>query len=250
MNAIEIRSLWVKFQEHVILEDIDLDVSPQEFLGIIGPNGGGKTVLLKTILGLVPAHRGTIRIFGKEPERAGRLAAFVPQHAPFDRSFPIEVFEVVLSGRIGLHRLGRRFSRADREAAMEALKATGIQDLARRQIGKLSGGQLQRVLISRALAVEARLLLLDEPTSNLDVPGSQQLYELLGELSKQRAIVLVGHDVGIMSHHVRTVACLNHRLHYHGGPEPSAEAIERTYGPDMARILHHHPEHESPGRPH
>jgi zinc transport system ATP-binding protein len=239
--AIEARDLWVSFRGWNALEAVSLVVAPGEFLGLIGPNGAGKTVLLRTLLGLVRPDRGTVRILGHSPEHARGRVAYVPQSARFDRDFPVRALDVVLAGRLGRNHLLRRYDRGDRERAARALEQVGLADHAERQIGRLSGGQLQRVLVARALAVDAEVLLLDEPASSLDPESSGQLYGLLSALSRGgMTVVLVDHDVGVVYRHVQTVACLNRRLFYHGAGSPSHQELERAYGFPLEVVVHDH----------
>ena len=238
--AIEVRDLWLSFGGWNVLEAIDLTVKQGEFFGLIGPNGAGKTVLLRVLLGLIKPDRGRVRILGKSPRAAQGSVAYVPQHASFDRLFPIHVLDVALMGRLGRSRLLRRYTADDRQAARQALEKVGITDLEHRQIGELSGGQLQRVLIARALAVNSRVLLLDEPTANLDSTVAGHLYELLGKLAGELTIVLVDHDIGVMSRHVQSVGCLNQRLFHHHGPHPSQELLEQAYGYPVDVVVHDH----------
>jgi zinc transport system ATP-binding protein len=239
--AIETRDLWVSFRGFNALEAVSLTVTPGGFLGLIGPNGAGKTVLLRTLLGLVRPDRGTVRIFGRAPRDARGRVAYVPQAARFDRDFPVRASDVVLMGRLGPGRLMRRWDRADRERAALALAQVGLADHAGRQIGKLSGGQLQRVLVARALAVDAELLLLDEPAASLDPESAGQLYALLSTLARSGVtVVLVDHDVGVIYRHVQTVACLNRRIFYHGPGSPSHEVLERAYGFPVEVVVHDH----------
>jgi len=238
--AIEVRDLWLSFGGWNVLEAIDLTVKQGEFLGLIGPNGAGKTVLLRVLLGLIKPDRGSVRVLGKSPRTARGNVAYVPQHAAFDRLFPIHVLDVALMGRLGRSRLLRPYTADDRQKARQALDTVGIADLEHRQIGELSGGQLQRVLIARALAVNSRVLLLDEPTANLDSTVAGHLYELLGELAGELTIVLVDHDIGVMSRHVQSVGCLNRRLHHHHGAHPSQEMLEQAYGYPVDVVVHDH----------
>ncbi len=238
--ALDLREVWLSFRGMTVLEDVNLTIESGEFLGLIGPNGGGKSVLLKVILGLIHPDRGTVRVLGKAPRRAWGEVAYVPQHAHFDRRFPMRVLDVVLTGRLATRMLGRRFTAADREKAWESLRRVDMADDASRQVGKLSGGQLQRVLIARALAVEAPVLLLDEPTASLDAWMGAERYGLLDELAGSRTLVLVSHDIGVMSSHVQSVACLNRRLHYHHDREITQEMIEETYGCPVDFVVHEH----------
>jgi len=240
-TAVEVRDLWLSFGEATVLEAINLVVPRNDFLGIIGPNGAGKTALLKVLLGLLTPQRGTVEVLGMSPRRARGRVGYVPQHAEFDKGFPVRVIDVVRMGLLGRTAEGEATNREPRELVHEALERVGLVDLGRRQIGRLSGGQLQRVLIARALVTDPPLLLLDEPTSNLDSHSSATLYELLEKLSERHTVLMVDHDVGVMHRHVRNVACLNRRLHYHRPvDELSQEALEKTYGYPVDIVVHAH----------
>jgi len=242
--VIELENVTVRYQELVALEDVSLKVTPGEFLALIGPNGSGKTTLIKAILGLVTPAAGTVRLFGKLPQKLNgewRRVGYVPQIAQIDPRFPIRVFDVVLMGRYGQLGLIRRPGRRDREAAWRALERVGMEDLAQRSIGRLSGGQRQRVFVARALATEPELLLLDEPTTGVDVGTTEGLFDLLVELHRQGITILVAsHDVGVVAQHVNQVACLNRRLVAHGRPQEvlSGEVLECMYGPQAALVGH------------
>jgi zinc transport system ATP-binding protein len=238
--ALEVRDVWLSFGETTVLEAVNLDLPAGEFLGIIGPNGAGKTMFLKVLLGLATPDRGTVRVLGKSPVGARGHVGYVAQHAQFDLGFPIRVLDVVLQGRLARRKLLRPFAAADRDRAIAALERVRMGDFGDRQIGKLSGGQLQRVLIARALAVDAKLLLLDEPAANLDTNIANELHELLASLTPEITVVLVSHDVGVISRHVGSIACLNRRLHFHGSREVTREMVEETYGCPVDFIVHRH----------
>ena len=237
--AVAIHDLSVYYGRTPALTGICLNVPEGEVLGIIGPNGGGKSTLLKALLGLVKPAEGTIRIYGKSPGKNRGLVGYVPQNAALDRGFPITLFEVVLSGRLrgGLAPFFR-YSRADREVAEGLLETVGIADLKERQISQLSGGEFQRMLIARALAVEPRLLLLDEPTASVDASSRARIYELLGRLSKDMTIVLVTHDLLAVSSRVTSLACLNEKLVYHGEPQLTEGIVQNVYGCPVDLIAH------------
>ncbi|MFO7586786.1 MAG: ATP-binding cassette domain-containing protein [Gemmatimonadota bacterium] len=235
--TILLRDVWYSYGRTPALEAVDLEVREGDFLGIIGPNAGGKTTLLRIILGLLRPERGDVRVYGRPPRRARGLVGYVPQEAGFDRRFPISVFEAVRMGRLGPRCRGE--SREREVAAVErALQRVALSDVADSRIGALSGGKLQRALIARALAAEPRVLLLDEPTASLDSRIGRSVYELLDGLSKEIPIVLVSHDIGVISRHVRTIACLNVRLHYHHSRELSREMLEATYGCPVDLLAH------------
>ena len=241
---IELENVTVRYQELVALEDVSLKVAPGEFLALIGPNGSGKTTLVKTILGLVTPAAGAVRLFGKPPQQLNgewKRVGYVPQIAQLDPRFPIRVFDVVLMGRYGQLGLIRRPGSGDRKAAWRALEHVGMSDLAQRPIGRLSGGQRQRVLVARALATEPELLLLDEPTTGVDVGTTEGLFNLLEALNRQgMTILVVSHDVGVVAQHVDQVACLNRQLVAHGRPDDvlGGEVLECMYGPQAAFVGH------------
>ncbi len=235
--AIEIRGVDVRFGETAALEGIDLVVGESDFLGIIGPNAGGKTTLLKVVLGLVEPDRGEVRIFGRRPREARGLIGYVPQYARFDADFPISVAETVAMGRLG-PRTGRTTRARDREIVREALETVELSDVASVRVGRLSGGQLQRALIARALTSEPKILLLDEPTASLDTHIGRSVYDLLDRLAAEIPIVLVSHDIGVISRTVRTIACLNVRLHYHHSRELTPEMVEAAYGCPVDLVAH------------
>jgi zinc transport system ATP-binding protein len=239
MKAVSIEGVWVYRNQHPALEDICLDLEEGDFLGLIGPNGGGKTTLIQVMLGLVKPSKGEVRILGREPEQARRYIGYLPQKTFFDRSFPVTALEVVLMGRFSKAGLLRRYSLPDREAALRALEAVGLEDRAHRQIGTLSGGEQQRVLVARSLVSEPRLLLLDEPTAGVDAAQQTEFYELLSRLNGGgMTIILVSHDISAVSTYVNKIACLNQRLYYHGSRELAAEEIERAYGCPVDVIAH------------
>jgi zinc transport system ATP-binding protein len=242
--VIELEHVTVYYRELVALEDVTLQVTPGEFLALIGPNGSGKTTLLKTILGLVSPVAGTVRLFGEPPRQLNggwKRVGYVPQIAQIDPRFPIQVFEVVLMGRYGRVGLIRRPGRSDRAAVWRALAEVGLTELAERPIGRLSGGQRQRALVARALANEPELLLLDEPTTGVDVGTTEGLFDLLDGLHVQgMTILVVSHDVGVVAQHVDQVACLNRRLIAHGRPQEmlDGEVLECMYGPQATLLGH------------
>ncbi|MFW6010719.1 MAG: metal ABC transporter ATP-binding protein [Gemmatimonadota bacterium] len=239
--ALEMRGVDFSFGARQVLEAVDLRVEEGAFLGIIGPNGGGKTTLLEIVLGLLEPDAGSVSVLGRTPTEARSRIGYVPQHARFDHDFPITVRDLVLMGRLGRRR-GRpgRWSTADRTAAGRALRRMELEDREGDLIGGLSGGQLQRALIARALAVEPEILLLDEPTASVDTRVGRNVYELLQKLAGSVTVVLVTHDVGVISRYVESLACLNRRLHYHGTDELTPELLEETYGAPVDMVAHEH----------
>lgn len=221
------------------VDDINLSIPAGSFTGIIGPNGGGKTTLLKLMLGLLQPWSGQVSIFGQNPQYNRRLIGYVPQAAAINRRFPISVRQVVLQGRLaGESPFCHRYNSADREKAEWCLQRLDVLDLAERQIGQLSGGQWQRVLIARALAVEPVLLLLDEPSNGLDSSASSLVYELLKELNQEMTIIMVTHDTMAISTYVHDIACINHNLYYHGEPDLSPDLVMQLYGCPVDLIAH------------
>jgi len=241
---IELEHLTVRYQELVAVEDVTLRVESGEFLAVIGPNGSGKTTLVKAMLGLVEPTAGSVRLFGRPPRDLGRQWArvgYVPQVVHIDPHFPIRVFDVVLMGRYAQVGLVRRPGKRDREAARLALERVGLSELGERQIGRLSGGQRQRVLVARALATEPELLILDEPTTGVDVGTTEGLFELLETFHEQgMTVVVVSHDVGVVAQHVNRVACMNRRLVAHGLPTEvmRPDVLECMYGGEAALVGH------------
>jgi len=237
-EVVSIKDIWVHYDGIPILEGISLSVASGDFLGIIGPNGGGKTTLLKVILGLVNPSHGRVYVLGQAPERSRHRIGYVPQYNLFDREFPINVRDTVLMGCNGKAGLIRRYSREDKELAQGALKTVGMLSYQKHQIGKLSGGEQQRVFIARALVSRPKLLLLDEPTASVDSSMQIQFYELLVKLKKDMTIIMVSHDISAVSIYVDKIACLNHQLFYHGSKEIEPEVLEATYKCPVQMIAH------------
>ena len=240
VSIVSIHDLWVYQGGHAVLESINLQLFPGDFLGLIGPNGGGKSTLLKAMLGLIKPDRGEIAIFGLPPAAARSRMGYVPQKTVFDRSFPVKVLDVVLMGRYSRKGLLHRYGRQDRQAALRALADVGMEDRAERQIGALSGGEQQRVFVARSLVSDPELLLLDEPTAGIDSAQQTDFYDLLCHLNRDLgiAIVLVSHDVTAVSSYVSKIACLNQRLYYHSSMELSHEDVEKAYGCPVEMIAH------------
>jgi zinc transport system ATP-binding protein len=241
MSEIEIARLtniWVRYGGVPALEDVTLSIFEHDFLGIIGPNGGGKSTLLKVLLGLVKPDAGSVTVFGKTPERARSRIGYVSQRPFFDQDFPVSVRDVVLMGRFGKTGLLHRYGRRDKAAVEKALERVGMQDYRDKQIGRLSGGQQQRVFVARALVAAPELLLLDEPTASIDPTMQTEFYELLAELKRDLTIIMVSHDIGAISVYVDTIACLNGKLYYHGSKEITPEVLEATYKCPVQLITH------------
>lgn len=238
--VIELRDVGFSYGAAPVLEAVELTVEAGEFLGIVGPNAGGKSTLLKLVLGLLEPQRGDIRVLGCPPRDASRHLGYVAQYPRFSRDFPITVEQAVLMGRLGTGSWLGRYSRADREAAWQAMVEVEAEDLAPRQIGSLSGGQLQRTLLARALVSAPRVLILDEPTANIDQRLESEIFDLLGRLNDRMTILVVSHDIAFISSYVRRVACINRTLVCHKTEAVDGEIIQELYGDHVRMVQHHH----------
>jgi len=218
MNLININNLFFKYQKTDILENINLTIKSEDFLAIIGPNGGGKSTLLKLILGLLPIQNGTIEKSIKNSE-----VGYVPQNTNLNIDFPITALEVVLMGHKGTKKRLFGYFEDEISCALNSLEKVGMKEFANKKIGNLSGGQRQRVFIARALCSNPKIMLLDEPTASIDVKGQQDIYELLKELNKTICIVVVSHDLSILLNYTKNVAHINRSLVYH-----SLEQVQKS----------------------
>lgn len=248
MNLVILRDVGVAYDGYEALQHVDLEIAQDDFLGIIGPNGGGKTTLVKAILGTVP-HTGEITLAPELFRGRERLIGYMPQISTFDRAFPISVLEVVLSGLQGRRGFRSRYTRQDRDKALELLEASGIAATARKPIGAVSGGQLQRALLCRAVISDPKLLILDEPANFVDNKFENELYRMLRELNARMAIVMVSHDVGTISGVVKEIVCVNRRVHRHRSNILTEEQLLSydcpirlvSHGPVPHTVLEHHP---------
>ncbi|WP_456403646.1 metal ABC transporter ATP-binding protein [Thiolapillus sp.] len=223
-----------------VLEHVSLEVPELEFLGIVGPNAGGKSTLLKIILGLLKPQHGKVQVLGATPRQARRDLGYVPQYPAFARDFPVTVEQVVLMGRLGQSHIIGGYSRRDREIARRVMEETEIGNLAQRRIDQLSGGQLQRTLVARALACEPKILLLDEPTANIDMRVENELFDLLKILNQRMTILVVSHDIAFISGYVHRVACLNRTLICHRTENIDGKVIQQLYDGDVRMVAHRH----------
>ena len=239
-SVIKIRDLHFNYGDVPILEDINIDIQQKEFIGMVGPNGSGKTTLLKIILGLLVPDHGTVEVLGKPPVQSVKNVGYMPQFAPFTRDFPISVEETVLMGRLGKTSSMGFFSKEDKQLAAESMEAVEVLDLRKRSIGSLSGGQLQRALIARALTCNPEIMILDEPTANVDMKVEKDIFDLLKRLNEKITIIVVTHDIGFISQYIDRVACINRTLICHPTSELTGETIENLYGTHVHMVHHHH----------
>lgn len=237
---IELNRVNFSYGNFLVLEDVSFSIYDGEFIGIVGPNAGGKSTLLKLILGLLRADSGAIRVFGMAPERAFPKIGYVPQYPAFSRDFPIDVLDAVLLGRLGDTRRYGSYTAEDRNIALGALKAVEMEQLHGQAIGALSGGQLQRMLIARALASRPDVLVLDEPTANIDVRAEEDIFALLKQYNRHMTIIFVSHDIGFITRYVDRVICVNQQIFCHTTSEISGKTIEELYGVPVKMIQHGH----------
>ncbi len=246
-KLIEIKNITAGYDNTVVLENVNLTVSDKDFIGIIGPNGGGKTTLLKVIIGLVKPFTGKVEYYNIDADNKPDIG-YLPQQFYADKKFPISVEEVVLSGLIRNQRFFIRYSESDKKRVKELLGQMGIPGLRLKAFDELSGGQLQRVLLARAIVSSPKLLLLDEPNTYVDQRFENELFGYLKELNENMAIVVVSHDAGIISSYVKTIACVNKELHYHPSNEINNELLKAykcpidliTHGKVPHRVLKEH----------
>lgn len=252
---IEIKNLSAGYDSRTVLRNVNLTVYDRDFLGIIGPNGGGKTTLIKCILGLLKPTAGEIlysdkRFVASDKQRgtAQRPAlttnrsvlkmGYLPQYNSIDRKFPITVEEVILSGLSSQKSLISRFTATHREKARQVIARMGLEGLEKRAIGALSGGQLQRALLGRAIISDPALVVLDEPSTYIDKRFEARLYELLAEINHDCAIILVSHDIGTVLQQVKSIACVNETLDYHPDTGVSEEWLERNFNCPIELLGH------------
>jgi zinc transport system ATP-binding protein len=238
--VIEVKDVSFSYDGPLVLEHIDLTIDRGEFLGLVGPNGGGKSTLLKIILGLLQPVTGSVTVLGRSPKQGRRDIGYVPQFTVFSRDFPISVEDTVLLGRLGKTRRWGGYRGKDREVAQRVMHETELFNLRHRRLSTLSGGQLQRVLIARALACEPEVLILDEPTANIDFRSEKDIFDLLKHLSEKPTIIVVSHDIGFISQYVNRVACLNRTLVCHQTGAINGEIIKELYAAPVRMIRHIH----------
>lgn len=226
---LSVRGMSAGYEHKTVLHDINLDVYDRDFLGIIGPNGGGKTTLIKVILGLLKPFGGSISYFRNGQPTESLAMGYLPQYSSIDKKFPVCVKEVILSGISSKATLMGNFSREEQEKADHIISRIGLDGLDKRHIGQLSGGQLQRALLGRAIISDPQLLILDEPSTYIDKRFEARLYKLLTDINKECAIVLVSHDIGTVLQNVKSIACVNETLDYHPDTAITSEWLEKNF---------------------
>lgn len=223
-----------------VLQNISIDISRGDFACVVGPNGGGKTTFLKLILGTIKPQSGKIAVLGKKPHEALDQIGYVPQHTRFDSSFPVSVLDVVLMGFLNKNFIWGGFSAAHKDKARSAIGEVGLAGFENRSFADLSGGQRQRTLMARAMVSEPQILLLDEPTSNIDIHGTEQFYNMFEDLNRRYTILMVSHDVGFVSSRVKSVICIRQTLQVHPVSELTGETLQNIYGARVHMIRHDH----------
>lgn len=239
-TVIDINNVSFNYGIVPVLEDVSLKIYEDEFIGIIGPNASGKSTLLKLILGLLEPDKGVVSIHSHDGKDLRNHIGYVPQHSSFPRDFPVTVGEVVMMGHIASSSRLFRYKNDEIKLAKQVMQKLEIENIEKRQIGELSGGQLQRVLIARALVCEPEILILDEPTSNVDMRVEEDIFSLLKNYSEHMTVIVVSHDIAFISGYVDRVACLNRTLVCHNTASISGKMIEELYDAPVKMIHHHH----------
>ena len=237
--AIQVDTLTFAYDTETVLSNVSLQVKNGDFVGVIGPNGGGKTTLIRCILGIIKPTRGSITLLGGPPEKTRMFAGYVPQETSSNKLFPISVFDVVLMGKLRTRKLFKRYTPEDREAAEAVLRDMKLAHLKNKAIGDLSGGQRQKVLLARALVAKPHILFLDEPTASIDSQGQSELYTYLRDInSAGTTIVLITHNVSAVSSYIKSIACVNQELYFHPDGILSEATISKTFGCPVDIVAH------------
>jgi zinc transport system ATP-binding protein len=238
-KVLELDRVSFSYGNEVAVSSATFSIERGDFLGIIGPNGGGKTTLLRLMLGVLRPQAGTLRLLGGTPEKARIAAGYVPQETTSNKGFPISVKDVVLSGLAARRGFGKSFTKEDHRRAYEFLEELGLSALRSRTIGALSGGQRQKVLLARALVAGPAILFLDEPTASIDTTGSDEIYAFLRALNeKGTTIILVTHNIGVVSRYIKSIACINKEVHFHPDGKLTEETVTKTFGCPIDLIAH------------
>lgn len=227
-----------RYNRQETLHNVSLSIHPGDFVAVVGPNGAGKSSFLKLALGLLQPEYGRVRLFGQKPERSRKRVGYVPQQMHFDPRFPLSVRDVVLLARSERHLCGF-YSRQDKKVALESLDKLGILDLAKRPFADLSGGERQRAVLAQALATEPELLLLDEPTASVDPGTEQEIFELLRELNRHLTILVVSHNVNVVTRHASHVACVNRAASLVPTSRMDRDQLHETIQNHLAILRHH-----------
>ncbi|MBI9090609.1 MAG: metal ABC transporter ATP-binding protein [Desulfobacterium sp.] len=238
-HAIVLKDVSFSYNRGFVLDNVSLSVKKKDFATVVGPNGGGKTTLLKLLLGLLKPDSGSIEILGQSPEQSRLRVGYMPQHTQLDMQFPVTVMDVALMGRLGSNFWGR-YSKQDRIEAEKALEEVDLKAYKADHFSQLSGGQKQRVLIARALCSDPELLLLDEPTANVDQESELALFSILKELNNRMTILIVSHDLGFTSQVVKSVICVNRKINIHPTTTMDGTLVKDLYGGDPRMIRHDH----------
>ena len=250
MNIIEIKDVSVNYGSVTALDNVSISIKEGTFIGVIGPNGGGKTTLIKVLLGLIKPAEGEVHINSDKP------IGYVPQFNNFEKKFPITVCKVILMGSMSDRKnIFHKYTKKDKEKSLKVMTLLGIEDLSERLIHQLSGGQMQKVLIARALMTDPDILILDEPTASIDSQSRTDIYNLFNDLKGKKTIILISHDIGSISSYVDSIACLNVQLYYHENGKLTEETTTKVYGCPVDIIAHglpHRvlPEHTKGGHNH
>jgi zinc transport system ATP-binding protein len=247
----ELNFAYPQSSQNNVLENITLQMQEGDFAALIGPNGGGKTTLIKIILGLLKPSSGKVSLFGQSTSASKKYLSYVPQYANFNKDFPISVRDTVIQGCLNNRSLKKTgismssfgwYTKSDYQRAEQAMKETYTWEYRDKSISTLSGGQLQRVMVARALAGDPKLLLLDEPTANIDERSEKDIFDLFKDLNKRMSIIVISHDIGFVSSYVNQVFCLNKTLVCHQADVVDSESIHNLYG-DHISSVHHHSQH-------
>ncbi len=240
---IKIENVFAGYEDKVVLQDVSLEVLHHDFLGVIGPNGGGKTTLMRIILGMMKPFSGKVSYYRDGVEVPELTIGYLPQYNDIDRQFPIAVEEVVLSGLCKQKKLFAPFDANHKQLVAETLDKLGMSEYAKSSIGALSGGQLQRVLLARAIVSRPEVVVLDEPNTYIDKRFQEHMYQMLDVINHDCAIIIVSHDVGTILQNVKAVACVNRTLHYHDTPQISNDELSEHFGCPIELLGHGHMPH-------
>ncbi|SFM97747.1 metal ABC transporter ATP-binding protein [Thermodesulforhabdus norvegica] len=234
-GAVVFKDVSFAYGNNLVLDNVEFSIPEGDFVALMGPNGGGKTTLLKLCVGLLRPQRGTVQVFGKDPAEVRSMIGYVPQETNPNAHFPVRVIDVVMMGLLP-DRI--RHGKAQKKKVQKILDRMGLLDLENRKISELSGGQRQKVMIARALVSDPKILFLDEPTASVDRAFHTELYEMLRELNSRITIVVVSHDMSVLSSYVKSVACVNRRVVYHSRAEITPGMIDALYHCPVELVAH------------